>query len=144
MGKVAEKGQGREPEQFVMRPQQQQRTDRIRPLPGKGRPLLARQRLRQHKEAVAGIQQTEGRGAPERQPRIDRAEPSSQRRAENKPETEDHTDLAERRSPLLGRRHIGNIGAGRAEARRSHAGDHPPRKKPGEIRRQRHENIVEA
>ena len=63
----------------------------------------------------------------------------------NEAQSEDHADLAEGRRPLLRRRHVGDVGAGGAEAGRGNARNRRgPRTSQADVGRQRHHDVVEA
>src|SRR5262245_20276362 len=116
MRQVHQKIGSGESKQFMMRPQQDKRADRIGAPPSKGHALLARERFRQDKKAVARVHETRGRGAPERQAWIDRTEPPAYRGAQYKAQAKGHPHLAERGSTLFDRSDICYIGTGCAEA----------------------------
>src|SRR5215467_213993 len=116
MRQVHQKIGSGESKQLMVGAQQDERADRIGAPPSKGHALLARERFRQNKKAVACVHETRRRGAPERQAWIDRTEPPAYRGAQYKAQAKGHTHLSERGSTMFDRSDICNVGSGCAEA----------------------------
>jgi hypothetical protein len=105
--------------------------------------MLGAERLGQDEEAVHRRHQGHARGDEERQPQVDGAQHAAQRRADDEAEAPDRAEQTEARGPLLRRGHVGDVGgrhrkAGGGEARQ-HAADEQPR----QVRRERHQQVVE-
>ena len=123
--------------------QQMQRAEWVGAFPAEWRTAFRRQRLGQDQPAVERIRKAQACRDPERQTRIHAAEQAADGRAENETGAERRADLAEHRGAPFRRRHIGDIGKGRRDARRGDSGNHPADEQPGQRRRQRHQHVIQ-
>ncbi|MFO1402576.1 MAG: hypothetical protein U1F30_15410 [Steroidobacteraceae bacterium] len=141
----AEEADGRQREQLAVRSQQAQRADRVGLAPVEPpAPVLRCQRLGQHQQAVQRAAEAERRGRPERQPRIARAEPAAERRPDDEADAEGRAEQAVGPRPLGRRGDVADVGRGGRHAGRGDARDDPAEEQPGDGRRQRHDDVVDA
>src|SRR5260221_637615 len=138
-----ESGHG-EARELPMRAQQHQRTDRIGLGDAKRRAPIARQRFGQHEVAVGDVHQRHRAGHPEWQPRIDLAKDAAQRGTEDEAQPEGRAHHPEGPGARFRGRHVGDGGEGGGEPRGRDPRDHAPHEEPGEVRRERHEEIIAA
>ena len=127
-----------------MRTQQHERAHGIGAAQGEGLAFFQRQRFRQDKISVDRIGQAQSGRDPKRQPRIGISEQAAQRRAQDEPDPERRANHAKRPRPFFRFDHVRDIGrAGRDAGRRDSRNDAPD-KKPGQRRRQRHDDVIET
>ena len=132
------------PIRLAMRSQQDERADRIGAPPAERRALLRRQRFRKDQEPVEAVEQAQARRDPERQARIVAAGNAADRRPEHEAGAERDAEHAEQRRALVRLGDVGDIGIAGRDAGGANAGDDPPDEQPGQRRRQRHQDVVEA
>jgi len=144
MGELAEKMDRRQAQQLPLRAQQSERAERIGPPPGEARSSLGRQRFRKDQQPVKGVGQAQRRRDPERQARVDIAGEPAERGPEHEARAEGYARQSETGGTLLRRGDVGDVGIRGRNARRADAGNHPAHEQPPQVRRQRHQDVIEA
>jgi hypothetical protein len=114
---VVEQVDGSETRQLCVRPQERQRAHWIGPLPREGAPMIRRQGLRQHEQAVHRVGQTEPRGDPERRAWTERAEHAAECGAKDEAAAKGRAHQTVCLGALFWSRHISDVRESRRHTR---------------------------
>src|SRR2546422_1948378 len=133
-----------ETEEVPVGAEEAERPDGVRAPQRESPPVLRGERLRQDEDRIRRADQRERGGGPERQPDSERADDASDRWTEDESDAPGRADHPERRRTSLGRRDVRDIGGGRRVARCGDAGQDAAQEEPRQIRRERHDHVVDA
>jgi len=113
-------------------------------VPSRSRAAFGRKGFRQNEETIKKIGEAETGGDPERHAEMSRAEKTADGRANDESHPERCAEHAEFLCALFGGRNVSDVGKRSGDVGSSDSGNEATNEKPAKIRRESHENVVEA
>ena len=144
VGEVQQEGHPSQTRQFGVTPQQDHRPHGIGAPPAELHPLLDRQTLGQDDQAVQERDPRHQGGGPERRTRADLAQEPADHGTQHEAPGKGRADQTVGLGAPLDRGDVGHIGVDGGEARRGDARHDPPDRQPPQVRRHRHQHIVDG